>query len=191
MDLIIDTEFQVLIPSLSSNEYQNLEENILKDGCRDPLVLWNGMLVDGHNRHTICTKHNLQFNVVEKSFDSRNDVYIWIIQNQLGRRNLPHFARAELGVKLKHFFQEKGLENKKIAGKLHGISDMNSVKELSQNSAKPILDSYTKIDAREEVAKLSGVSHDTISKVEKILEIASPEEIEKARTGEVSVKSNV
>lgn len=64
---------------------------------------------------------------------------------------------------------------------------MNSVKELSQNSAKPILDSCTKIDAREEVAKLSGVSHDTISKVEKILKMASPEEIEKARTGEVSV----
>ena len=64
---------------------------------------------------------------------------------------------------------------------------MNSVKELSQNSAKPILDRCTKIDAREEVAKLSGVSHDTISKVEKILKMASPEEIEKARTGEVSV----
>ena len=175
MDLIIDNEFQVLIPQLSFNEYQTLEENILKDGCRDPLVVWNGILVDGHNRHTICTKHNLKFSVVGKLFDSRNDVCIWIIQNQLGRRNLPHFARAELGVKLKHFFQEKGLDNKKNAGKLHGISDLNSVKELSQNSAKPILDSGTKIDAREEVAKLSGVSHDTISKVKKNLETASPE----------------
>ena len=64
---------------------------------------------------------------------------------------------------------------------------MNSIKELSQNSSKPILDSGTKIDARVEVAKLSAVSHDTISRVEKILEIASPEEIDKARTGEVSV----
>ena len=187
LDLIIDDEFQVLIPPLSSNEYQTLEENILKDGCRDPLVIWDGILVDGHNRYTICTKHNFKFNTVEKSFDSQNDVCLWIIRNQLGKRNLPHFARAELGVKLKHFFQEKGLENKRNAGKLHGISDMNSVKELSQNYAKLILESCIKIDAREEVAKLSGVSHDTISKVEKILEIASPEEIEKARSGEVSV----
>jgi len=99
LDLIIDNEFQVLIPPLSSNEYLTLEENILKDGCRDPLVVWNGILVDGQNRHTICTKHNLKFSIVEKLFDSRNDVRIWIIQNQLGRRNLPHFARAELGVK--------------------------------------------------------------------------------------------
>ena len=99
-------------------------------GCRDPVVLWNGLLVDGHNRHEVCTKHDLKFNIVEKSFDSRSNVCIWIIQNQLGRRNLPHFARAELGVKLKHFFQEKGLENKKNAGKLHGVSDMNSAKEL-------------------------------------------------------------
>ncbi len=187
LDLIIDDEFQVLIPSLSSYEYQILKENILKDGCRDPLVLWNKILIDGYNRYKICTEHNLKFNVVEKPFDSQNDVYIWIIQNQLGRRNLPHFARAELGVKLKHFFQEKGLENKRNAGKLYGISDLNSVKELLPNSAKPILDSGIKINAREEVAKLSGVSHDTISKVEKILEIASPEEIEKVRSGEVSV----
>ena len=187
LNLIIDNEFRALISPLSLNEYQTLEENILTDGCRDSLVSWNGILIDGHNRYTICTKHDLKFSVVEKPFDSRNDVCIWIIQNQLGRRNLPHFARAELGVKLKHFFQEKGLDNKKNAGKVYGISDMNSIKELSQNSAKPILDSGTKIDAREEVAKLSGVSHDTISRVEKILEIASPEEIEKARTGEVSV----
>jgi len=187
LDLIIDNEFQVLIPLLSSNEYQTLEENILKDGCRDSIVVWNGIIVDGHNRYKICKKHNLEFNVVEKSFESRNDVCIWIIQNQLGRRNLPLFARAELGIKLKQFFQEKGLENKRNAGKVHGISDMNSVKELSQNSAKPNLDSDIKLDAREEVAKLSEVSHDTISKVEKILETASPEEIEKARTGEVSV----
>ena len=187
LDLLIDDEFLALIPPLSSSEYQILEENILKDGCRDPLVSWNGIVVDGHNRHTICRKHNLEFNTVEMSFDSRNDVSIWIIQNQFGRRNLTHFARAELGLKSKHFFQDKGLENKKVAGKLHGISNTNCVKELLPNSAKPILDSGTKINAREEVAKIAGVGHDTISKVEKILETASPEEIEKARTGEVSV----
>ena len=187
MDLIIDNEFQELIPPLSIEEYNLLEESIIKEGCRDPLVLWNEILIDGYNRYAICTKHNITFNVIERPFNSRNDVSIWVIQNQFGRRNLTHFARAELGLKLKHFFQEKGLENKKVAGKLHGISDTNCVKELSQNSAKPILDSSTKVDAREEVAKLSGVSHDTISKVEKILEIASPEEIEKARIGEVSV----
>jgi len=162
LDLIIDNEFQVLIPQLADQEYQMLEENILKDGCRDPLVAWNGIIVDGHNRYKICTKHNLKFNVVEKSFESQNDACIWILQNQLGRRNIPLFVRAELGMKLKQFFKEKGLENKQNAGKLHGISDMNSVKEISQNSAKPILESCNKIDAREEVAKLSGVSHDTV-----------------------------
>jgi hypothetical protein len=187
LDSIIDNEFQGLIPPLSIEEYNLLEESIIKEGCRDPLVLWNGILIDGHNRYAICTKHNITFNVIERPFNSRNDVSIWIIQNQFGRRNLTHFARAELGLKLKHFFQEKGLENKKNAGKLHGISDTNCIKELLPNSAKSILDSSMKINAREEVAKIAGVGHDTISRVEKILEIASPEEIEKARTGEVSV----
>jgi len=172
---------------LSIEEYNLLEESIIKEGGRDQLVLWNGILIDGHNRHAICKKHNIKFNVIERPFNSRNDASIWIIQNQFGRRNLTHFARAELGLKLKHFFQEKGLENKKVAGKLHGISDANCVKELLPNSAKPILDSCIKINAREEVAKIAGVGHDTISKVEKILETASPEEIEKTRAGEVSV----
>ena len=128
LDLIIDNEFQGLIPPLSIEEYNLLGDSIIKEGCRDPLVLWNGILIDGHNRYGICTKHDIKFNVMERHFNSRNDVSIWIIQNQFGRRNLTHFARAELGLKLKHFFQEKGLENKKNAGKLHGISDTNCVK---------------------------------------------------------------
>ena len=71
LDIVIDDEFQVLIPQLSVDEFKILEENIRKDGCRDPLVVWNGILVDGHNRYKICTKHNLEFNVVEKYFESK------------------------------------------------------------------------------------------------------------------------
>lgn len=107
LNLTIDNEFQALIPQLTDKEYQNLEESILNEGCRDSLVLWNEIIIDGHNRYKICNKHNLKYATIGRDFNSRNDVCIWIIQNQLGRRNLPHFARAELGIKLKHFSKKK------------------------------------------------------------------------------------
>ena len=189
LDIVIDDEFQVLIPQLSVDEFKILEENIRKDGCRDPLVVWNGILVDGHNRYKICTKHNLEFNVVEKYFESKNDVCIWIIQNQFGRRNLTPFARGELGLKLKHFFQEKGQDNLKTAGRVYGVNNLQN-HQLCQNSDKAGTDkevTLIPVDTKKEVAKIAGLSHHTISKVEKILKTASSEEIEKARVGEVSV----
>jgi len=84
----IDPEFKSLIPPLSNEEYQQLEANIVADGCRDPLVTWNDTLIDGHNRYEICTKHNLEFSVTCKEFADREEVKEWMILNQLGKRNL-------------------------------------------------------------------------------------------------------
>ena len=58
---IIDVEFQSLIPPLTQEEYAGLEASILKEGCRDALVLWKETLVDGHNRLAVCQKHGLPY----------------------------------------------------------------------------------------------------------------------------------
>lgn len=88
MKLTIDPEFKALIPPLAPEELAQLEANILADGCRDPLVVWSGLLIDGHNRHAICTKHGIEFQAIAMEFDDRDAVEIWIIENQTGRRNL-------------------------------------------------------------------------------------------------------
>ena len=62
--MVIDKEFKTLIPALTDEEYKGLEESILKDGCRDALVLWGDILIDGHNRYEICTRQNIPFNTV-------------------------------------------------------------------------------------------------------------------------------
>ena len=59
--IVIDDEFKNLIPALLPDEYKLLEANIVRDGCREPLSVWKGILVDGHNRHRICTKHGIKF----------------------------------------------------------------------------------------------------------------------------------
>jgi N6-adenosine-specific RNA methylase IME4/transposase-like protein len=93
VDITIDKEFAAMIPPLSAEERQQLEENIVEHGgARDPLVVWNEknatILLDGHNRYEICTRHELPFDIEEKRFATRDDAEDWIDKNQLGRRNL-------------------------------------------------------------------------------------------------------
>ena len=90
MELRIDPEFAGRIPPLTDDEFKQLEENILADGVViNPIIVWNGVIVDGHNRFRILEKHpHIQYAIHEKAFDDRFSVLAWICKNQLGRRNL-------------------------------------------------------------------------------------------------------
>lgn len=96
MKLKIDSEFKSLIKDLQTKEYLQLESNILMDGCREAIVTWNGIIVDGHNRYEICTRHNIPFRIQEMEFDCREAVIAWICANQLGRRNISEETRKYL-----------------------------------------------------------------------------------------------
>ena len=60
-ELKIDEDYKYLIAPLQRREFLQLEENIIADGCREPIVVWNGVIVDGHNRYEICTRHKIPF----------------------------------------------------------------------------------------------------------------------------------
>ena len=98
MDLQIDKEFADRIPPLSRKEFEQLEANILTEGVViNPLIVWNGVVVDGHNRYRILQKHpEIPFQVHEKKFMDRYEVITWICKNQLGRRNLTSAQRKYL-----------------------------------------------------------------------------------------------
>ena len=89
--IIIDNEFKFLLPVLDEKAFADLEADILENGIRDSLVLWEGILIDGYNRFKIAQKHDLPFNSVNMDFGSRDEVVIWIIRNQIARRNLTPF----------------------------------------------------------------------------------------------------
>jgi hypothetical protein len=162
MELKIDSEFRDLIPPLSPEELSNLEQSLLTEGCRDAILTWNDFIIDGHNRFALCTKLGIPFRTEAREFESRNDVCIWMIQNQFARRNLDNWVKGSLSLRLEDYFKLKGLENKKLGGKL-GADITNGNRDL-QKSAKAV----EKIDTREELAKIAGVSHDTIHKVKEI-----------------------
>ena len=90
LHLTIDPEFASKIPPLREEELKQLEENILVDGVViNPLIVWDGVIVDGHNRYRILQKHpEIQFTTYEKEFPDRYAAIAWICKNQLGRRNL-------------------------------------------------------------------------------------------------------
>lgn len=164
--ITIDKEFQTLIPPLTEDEYHLLEESILAEGCRDALITWHGVLVDGHNRYKICTEYGIPFDTAETDFESRSAVIEWIIKNQFGRRNLPAYERARLALRLKPIIAERAKERM--------INPM-------QNSAQGT--------TRDELSAAAGVSHDTISRVEKLEAVAGNATKEALRRGEISINA--
>lgn len=180
MDIRIDKEFQALIPPLAAEERKQLEENILAEGCRDPLVVWNGVIVDGHNRHEICTRNKVKFRTVEMQFDSREDAKIWIIKNQFGRRNLQPYTRVNLALELEPLIAAKAKANQvERKGNQSGSTCQKS-------------DKLIPVDTKKELAKVANISHDTVAKVKVINKAVetgkvAPEVVAKLHTGEVSI----
>jgi site-specific DNA-methyltransferase (adenine-specific) len=174
----IDEELKALIPPLTDEEYNQLEQNILKEGIREPIIVWPAdfndgdyyeeFIVDGHNRHSIALKHNLNYNVVKKEFESRKEVVEWMILNQFGRRNLSAYQRSLLALKLKPVFEEKAKENQGVR---------NDICQKSDRS----------IDTKKELSKIANVSHDTIAKVQKIEDKAPAVLKDKILKGDISI----
>ena len=85
--ITIDKEIQDLILPLTEEEYETLKENILKEGIRDALVVWNGILLDGHHRYEIAKEYGLSYQTVEIELPDKEAAKEWVYKNQLGRRN--------------------------------------------------------------------------------------------------------
>ena len=166
---------------LKPDEESQLESNLLRDGCRDALVVWEeeGLLLDGHNRLRLCQEHSIPYGIKHVSLPDRQAALMWILETQLGRRNCSHFEKAELVLKLKPEIAAKAKENKVEAGRIHGRGG----EKVLQNSAKPI----EAVDTRKQLTTKAGVSHDTIDKVEYIAIVADEAIKEKLRRGESSI----
>ena len=150
----VDPEFKALISALTPDEYQLLEDSLLAEGCRDDLVTWRGLLVDGHNRLEICQRYGIDYGIARLDImPNRNAALRWIITNQLGRRNLTPFNRAELALKLEPVIREQARENQSKAA-----SDRQSkIRDLQAKIADSSLGAVESIMARSELSRLRGL----------------------------------
>lgn len=173
--LIIDPEFKTLIPPLTPDEFANLKESLERYGCRDALVVWNNILVDGHNRYTICMEQSIPFRTVKlERIDTYEQAMLWIINHQLGRRNVNDYDRAELVLKKKGLLAARAKEKQDAGTNQHSSLSTN----LSKGSA---------IDTRRQLAQEAGISEGTLAKVEKIQEQAAPEVIKAVHVGVIKI----
>ena len=177
--IIIDEEFRALLPPLNREVYRLLEEDILRSGCRDALVLWNGILIDGYNRYNICMEHDMSFDTVEREFSSREEVVIWIITNQVSRRNLTPIQLSRL----------RGLHYKADKKKQGTSNQFSKESEKSQN------ETFQKSTAGR-LAEQYNVSRNTILRDTKLADaieaigVISPEAQRKILSGEVAINKN-
>lgn len=198
--LTIDTEFQNLIPPISEEEDAQLTENLMREGCRDALVVWGDILIDGHNRYRICTENNIEFKTEEKEFADRDEAKKWIINNQFGRRNLNPYQRAALALQLEDMFKAEGRRRILAGKKLNADPTQNSAKgsaeqitvgvRIEEDGTVKVMDQqqYLRpLDTRTELAKKADVSHNTIDKVRYIINNAPETQKRRLELGEASV----
>lgn len=176
--LKVDPEFQGKIPPLTFEELNQLEANILRDGrIINPIIVWEGLIVDGHNRFTIAKKHpEIPFTVHEKEFASRYEAIIWICKNQLGRRNLtPEQKKYLIG---KQYEAEKSAKG----------GDRKSKVSQSTGQNGPLIDEHP---TRKRIAAENGVNDSFVKRAEQFskgvdaAEEAVPGTRQKVLSGEV------
>ena len=133
--LKIDEEFQKLIPELTKEETDTLEELLLKEGCREPICVWNDYIIDGHNRYFLCHKNNIPFNFQEvPDLKTKEDVLDWMCANQLGRRNISEKTRMYL-IGKRFNLEKKGIQGNNNATGINQYSIKEKI-EKSKTSEK-------------------------------------------------------
>jgi hypothetical protein len=183
MQIKINDTLRSYIDPLTEAEYAALERSILVEGCRDALVLWDDVLVDGHNRYQICQQHGIPFKVTENaSFHNLDDVKLWMIDNHLGRRSVSDFQRGVLALRKKEIVAARAAE---LAARA-AAEDAAIAPPDSDAPAKPAAMPLT---SREDIARAARLSSNTISQIEKIQKTAAPELVEAVRAGTISINA--
>lgn len=178
-DITINEDLRAYIDPLTDDEYAALERSLLSEGCRDALVLWGDLLVDGHNRYSICQKHGVPFNTVQnQTFQSMEDVHLWMIDNHLGRRSVSDFQRGVLALRKKEIVSARLAQ----AQAQPGSAKPAGAEVAVQAGADTVL-------TREAVARTARVSSATLGQIEKIQKTAAPELVSAVKAGVISINA--
>lgn len=154
--LLIDKEFKSLIRPLNKAEYLQLETNIIADGCREPLAVWNGYIVDGHNRYEICRRHRIPFDICQMEFECRAEAIAWICANQLGRRNITEETRK--------FLIGMQYESEKTVNRMKNAQGINQY-SIPNEDYIPSQEAKTKLHrTAERIAAENHISQGTVQK---------------------------
>ncbi|MFC3107125.1 hypothetical protein ACFQAT_20985 [Undibacterium arcticum] len=177
MSITINEQLRAYIDPLTANEHAALERSMVAEGCRDALVLWGEVLIDGHNRYAICQQHDIAFKTAQNdSFASIEDVQLWMIDNHLARRSVSDFQRGVLALRKKEI----------VAARARVPDDSKPDAAEAADAATPAGKPF---QTRQDIARVAGISSNTISQIEKIQKTAAPELVQAVRSGTISINA--
>ncbi|MGO1001307.1 plasmid replication/partition related protein [Lysobacter sp. CA196] len=199
MDILVNQELKAYIDPLTEEEHEALERSILAEGCRDALVLWGDVLVDGHNRYGICRKHGLPFQTVQNPrFQSIDDVYLWMIDQHLGRRSVSDFQRGVLALRKREILAERAAAGAPATAAADTGNDDapwdTSAAEPGADTPQPAAAAAAKPapgarKQRGEIAREARLSTAQVGLIETIHKQAAPEVVAAVKSGTLSLNA--
>lgn len=185
MDIIVKEELKAYIDPLTAEEHQALERSLLAEGCRDALVLWGNILVDGHNRYGICTQHGIAFQTIQHPhLKSMDDVHLWMIEQHLGRRSVSDFQRGVLALRKRAIVEaRRAAEQDKLARESAGEPALDD-----DDADTPPWEPAPKL-SKADLARQARLSTAQVNQIEKIHAHAAPEVIEAVKSGDISLSA--
>lgn len=189
MDIVVNEELKAYIDPLTPEEDEALERSLLAEGCRDALVLWGNVLVDGHNRYRLCMKHGLPFQTVQNPrFQSMEDVHLWMIEQHLGRRSLSDYQRGVLALRKREIVAERRARRAAVesgAAVAPAAAEPAAPTDAERLPVAPV----DSLDTREALAKAARLSSSQVVLIEKIQKQGAPELVAAVKAGVVSINA--
>ena len=193
MNIVVNEELKAYIDPLTPEEHEALERSILTEGCRDALVLWGDVLVDGHNRYGICQKHGLPFQTVQNTrFKTIEDVHLWMIDQHLGRRSISDFLRGVLALRKKEIVAAR---RSRAAAPSPADADAGPPFDTDTPAAESPAESAAALpppaplSSREAIARAARLSSNQVVMIEKIQKQAAPELVAAVKSGVISINT--
>lgn len=195
-EIVVLPELKAYIDPLTPDEYDALERSILDEGCRDALVLWGNVLVDGHNRFGICQKHGLPFQTIQNErFQNMEDIHLWMIDQHLGRRSVSDFQRGVLALRKREIIAERraaaaaAVNAAKAESSAEAPWDGDTDPAVAQALANTPKVPDQALDTREALARAARLSAGQVKMIETIQEKAAPEVVAAVKAGELSLNA--
>ena len=190
-ELKIDPELRDLLPPLADDEYKQLEKNIVDHGFDKnfPIMEWHGFIVDGHNRYSICRKYNIDYTIGTLAYETKEEVMRWMLDIQLGRRNLTPIQRISVAEKHRALFEAQAKENLKLA--TGGDRRSEDYKKKNQGTPEMVevekRKNRTENETNSKLAAIAGVKRETYRMGAKILNSDNDELKQRVLSGKTSI----
>ena len=183
-ELKIDPEIKDLLPPLTDEEYKQLEKNILENGFdrNFPIMEWHGYIADGHNRYSICKKHNIEPVIGTIAYDTKEEVMEWMLDIQLGRRNLSPIQRIAVAEKYRPIYEKKAKENQGARNDLKNNIPQNLGESEKKKAAKDR-------EVNSKLAKVANVNPETYRQAKRVLDSENDDLKQRVLSGATSISA--